>query len=74
MKERSWLQGRNTQPQALAQFLVAATVPLRSLVFRAKAVDRSDWGSGPKGAVAIARHPPYGTLFGRATKATEIYG
>jgi hypothetical protein len=44
---------------------VAATVPLRRLVFPAKTVERSDWCGGPRGAVAIARHHPMAPLFGR---------
>ena len=49
----------------------AATVRLGSLVFPAKAVERSDWGGGPKGAVAIAGHHPVGILV-RANDAKAL--
>jgi hypothetical protein len=38
-------------------------------------VERSDWGGGPKGALAIARHHLVAILFGpNEAKVTEFWG
>jgi hypothetical protein len=66
--------GDSKRVRRLAQ-AVAATVPLGRLVFPVKAVERSDWCSGPRGAVAIARPSPYGTnIRANDAKATAISG
>jgi hypothetical protein len=42
-------------------------------VFPAKAAKRSDWGGEPKGAVAIARHHPWGnTARAKGAEATAF--